>query len=145
MLVQSRRDRGPDESRFFLGISTHISSSPHCARGLRQDNSKIFDKDENHGEVTDLKLRSVFVEKMRLTTDCEITSFVDQRLIAVSLSMKELSAKGIPQKLGVTLGSEAVAYSTATKCLHTARVLSQNDGAHPEAELMGLTQLTKPS
>jgi hypothetical protein len=45
-----------------------------------------------------------------------ITSFVDQHSIALSLSMKELSAKVTYQDPVQTLGAETLAYFVATWC-----------------------------
>jgi hypothetical protein len=51
--------------------------------------------------------------------------------------MKGLSANEIRQKLVATLGSKSVAYFILTVHLHAARGVRQNEGAPPEAELIG--------
>jgi hypothetical protein len=61
---------------------------------------------------------------------------MDQRSIALYLSMKELSVKAIHQEIVQTLGAEAVAYLTVTWYLRAAKLLAQSKEACDEAGVM---------
>jgi hypothetical protein len=52
---------------------------------------------------------------------------MDQRLMAIYLDLKGLSARAIHEGLGVTLGADAVADSTVTSDLREARCCSSPD------------------
>jgi hypothetical protein len=58
---------------------------------------------------------------------------MDQRSIALYLSMKGLSAKAIHRELVRTLGAEAVTYPAVTWYLHAARSPAQSKEAPDEA------------
>jgi hypothetical protein len=55
--------------------------------------------------------------------------------------MKRLSTEAVHQNLVVTLGPEAIAYSTVMWYLRTPKFVGQNEGAYDEAELMGIDQV----
>jgi uncharacterized membrane protein len=75
---------------------------------------------------------------MTVGTDYEKTSVMDQRSIALYLSMKGLSAKLIHQELVDMLGLEALAYSTVTWYLRTASFAAQSEEAPAEAEFINI-------
>jgi hypothetical protein len=59
---------------------------------------------------------------------------MDQRSIVLYLTRKELSAITIHHNFVATLGSEAVSYSSVTRCLREAIFVSSNSPANiPEA------------
>jgi hypothetical protein len=66
---------------------------------LRRDFGKIIGEDKNLGEIAYGKLRSFLVTNTTLNGREEITSCMDQRLIALHLSMKGLLTKAIVQNL----------------------------------------------
>jgi hypothetical protein len=85
--------------------------------------------------ITHPKLRSIFFTSMRLTTDREITSSMDQCTTVLYLRMKGLSTEAIHQDLVATLGPEAVAYSIVMWYRGTLEFVGQNEWAYDEAEL----------
>jgi hypothetical protein len=62
---------------------------------------------------------------------------MDQRLMALYVPMKGLSAMAIHQEVVQTLGAEAVAYPTVTWYFHAAKFPTQDKEARDEA---GVTQ-----
>jgi hypothetical protein len=69
---------------------------------------------------------------------------MDQRSIALCLSMKGLSPKSIHQELVQTLGAEAVAYPTVTWYLRAAKCPAQSKDAPNEAEVTRTDSVDAP-
>jgi hypothetical protein len=99
---------------------------------LRGDFYEIIGRNKNFDEIARGKLRSFLVANMTLNVGEEIPSSMDQRSIALYVSVKGLSAKAIHQELIQTLGAEAVVYWTVVWHLLAAKFPGQSNDAPDE-------------
>jgi hypothetical protein len=113
-----------------------LEPKPLLTPGGRQDLSKILHCDKNLADISHQQLQSVYPKNVALRTVRQITFSMDQRPIALYLSMKGLSATLIYQELVDTLGREVAAYSTVTWYLREARFAGQSEEVPIETELM---------
>jgi hypothetical protein len=104
-----------------------LEPKPLLTPGGRQDISKILYCDRNPADILHQQLQSVYPKNVASRTVRQITFPMDQRSIALYLSMKGLSATLIHQELVDTFGPEAAAYSTVTWYLREARFAGQNE------------------
>jgi hypothetical protein len=104
-----------------------LELKPLLTPGGRQDLSKILHCDKNPADISHQQLQSVYPKNVALRTVRQITFSMNQRPIALYLSMKGLSATLIHQELVDTLDPEAAAYSTVTWYLREARFASENE------------------
>jgi hypothetical protein len=91
-----------------------LEPKPLLTPGGRQDLSKIRHCDKNPADISHQQLQFVYPKNVASRTVRQITFSMDQRPIALYLSMKGLSATLIHQELVDTLSPEAAAYSTVT-------------------------------
>jgi hypothetical protein len=55
---------------------------------------------------------------------------MDERMIVADLALNGISTRAIHEDPTATLGRDAVAYSSVTRCLHEAYLLSSSQDAH---------------
>jgi hypothetical protein len=113
-----------------------LEPKPLLTPGGRQDLSKILHCDKNPAGISHQQLRSVYPKNVASRPVRQITFSMDQRSIALYLSMKGFSATLIHQELVDTVGHEAAGYSTVTWYLREARFAGESEEIPIETELM---------